>query len=313
MHTPDFLIFSKTERAIIIILFVILICFYGYIFFLRPQQSISTHTDLATILQEDKSVATESIKSTEEEVKALSKKSTFSKKKNYKKSSYKKSYKKAEVILQRFDPNQIDSLTWISLGVGRYTVSNILKYRSKGGFFRTCDALYKIYGLDSSQVTTLLPYCYIDASHGKPTYSKSKYENKAERIMVDINTADTTALKTLKGVGSVYAAMIVKYRGIIGGFRDVQGITKVYGIEQEVIDNNIEYLTCSPPNNLIDINTATIEELNKLYAINYKQSKIIINYRDQHGPFQKLEDLKLTKVLTDSMYLKMLPYITLGK
>ena len=41
----------------------------------------------------------------------------------------------------------------------------------------------------------------------------------------------------------------------------------------------------------INVNTATVEELQTLNSIGVKKAEAIIAYRDAHGPFTKAEDL----------------------
>ena len=50
--------------------------------------------------------------------------------------------------------------------------------------------------------------------------------------LININTADAAALKSLSGIGEAKAAAIVEYRTSCGGFRTIEEITKVNGIGQ---------------------------------------------------------------------------------
>jgi competence protein ComEA len=45
------------------------------------------------------------------------------------------------------------------------------------------------------------------------------------------------------------------------------------------------------PSELININTATLEELDKLPGIGPTTAQNILDYRTEHGPFQRIEDL----------------------
>ena len=42
---------------------------------------------------------------------------------------------------------------------------------------------------------------------------------------------------------------------------------------------------------LVDINNATLDELEKLPGIGTKTAQNIIDYRDEHGPFERIEDI----------------------
>ncbi|MGE5249690.1 MAG: helix-hairpin-helix domain-containing protein [Bacteroidota bacterium] len=45
------------------------------------------------------------------------------------------------------------------------------------------------------------------------------------------------------------------------------------------------------PSELVNINTATLEELDRLPGIGPTTAQKIVDYRTQHGPFQRIEDL----------------------
>lgn len=74
---------------------------------------------------------------------------------------------------------------------------------------------------------------------------------------------------------------------------------------------------CNSSNNLEDtkklvsINTATIEELMTLPGIGEAKAQDIINYRNEQGPFQKLEDIKNISGIGESLFAKIKDSITL--
>jgi competence protein ComEA len=41
----------------------------------------------------------------------------------------------------------------------------------------------------------------------------------------------------------------------------------------------------------INVNTATVEELDKLNGIGPSKAEAIVRYREEHGPFQSVEDI----------------------
>ena len=65
------------------------------------------------------------------------------------------------VVLQPFDPNTADSVLLRQLGLPVYIVRNILKYRAKGGVFRSPESFSRIYGLKEEVYQKLKPYITI--------------------------------------------------------------------------------------------------------------------------------------------------------
>jgi competence protein ComEA len=62
----------------------------------------------------------------------------------------------------------------------------------------------------------------------------------------------------------------------------------------------------------ININTATVEELDKLPGIGPSIAKAIIDYRTKNGPFKKIEDINEVKGIGDALYAKLKDLITVG-
>ena len=54
----------------------------------------------------------------------------------------------------------------------------------------------------------------------------------------------------------------------------------------------------------IDLNKATIEELSALKGIGQKYAERIVNYREQNGPFEKIDDILLVKGIGEKTFTK---------
>lgn len=60
---------------------------------------------------------------------------------------------------------------------------------------------------------------------------------------IDLNTADTTLLKRVPGIGSSFARRIVKYRDLLGGYYVVEQLQEVYGMDRERYEAIYPYFT----------------------------------------------------------------------
>ena len=307
--------YSKKERAAIALLIVLLIAFYSYNLFIEPRLI----TDSSTICLED--ILTHR---RDQEISDLKTKTTklIKQRKTRQKIFYHPPPK-----YESFDPNKIDSLKWIQFGVKPWTIATIIKYKSKGGKFYKCDDLSKVYNLPDSIFRKLLPFCSIQKERQKQTYTKSKktdyksaYNSQRDSTafikykpkpvtQVNLNSTDTAVLKKLYGVGPVLSSRIVKYSQALGGFHSLDQLTEVYGLEQEVIDNNESRLVLKGTVKKFNLNSEA-DSLVKHPYLNWPMSRIIVNYRKQHGDFKEIQELKNIIAIPDGLYNSLLPYLT---
>jgi competence ComEA-like helix-hairpin-helix protein len=129
---------------------------------------------------------------------------------------------------------------------------------------------------------------------------------------VDINLADTTAFIALPGIGSKLAERIVKFREKLGGFYSIDQIGEVYGLADSVFQKIRPLFLMAPfLVKKININTVSLDELKAHPYIRFNIARSIISYREQHGAFTAIEDLKKLVLMTDDIYTKAYPYLEL--
>ncbi len=214
----------------------------------------------------------------------------------------KKIEKKA--ILFQFNPNTLSLAGWDSLGVNKKIALRIQKYLSKGGKFRKPDDLAKIYGFNVEKFRTLKPYIVFPKKEVKPI------------TLIPLNTADTTMLKTINGIGSKLSARIVAYRTKLGGFVNKEQLKDIYGITAkrfQQIAPRIEVDTTHISIKKIDINSVNVWQLQKHPYISRRMAQDIIRYRKRNGDFSAIEDLKTKHLLTSEVYNKVYPYLECKK
>jgi competence protein ComEA len=68
----------------------------------------------------------------------------------------------------------------------------------------------------------------------------------------------------------------------------------------------------NPPKQPVNINTATIAQLETLPGIGPTTAKSIVNFREKSGPFQSVEDLLAIKGISKTKLEKLRPYVTIG-
>jgi competence ComEA-like helix-hairpin-helix protein len=210
------------------------------------------------------------------------------------------------VVLFPFDPNTLDSAGWLKLGVHPRSIHTIRKYVNKGGRFRKPEDLERIYGFRDydrlhSYIKIVIEEKYVARERpAKPTPS-----------IIDVNTADTAAFIALPGIGAKLAQRIITFREKLGGFYSIEQIKETYGLQDSTFQLIKPLLSCIPNTKKININTADVTILKQHPYIKWPIANAIIQYRNQHGPFSSLQDLQKIVLLNDTLYAKIIGYISL--
>jgi len=129
--------------------------------------------------------------------------------------------------------------------------------------------------------------------------------------VVNLNRADTTELKSLAGIGSYYANKIIIYRAKLGGFYYKEQLLEVYGVKQEILDQNLELILIDTTLiQKININTASKDDLKLHPYIKWNVANSIVLYRANHGKYKKIEDVQKSILINDELYEKIKGYLT---
>ncbi len=310
----EYLSFTQKERkAIFMLLALIIVCLaapFIYPYFIRSKTYDST--------QFEKEISQLKIKQADSSGKKLLTK-------NFDENNYTNYYEpsekyystkpKAEVFF--FDPNTASIEDWKRLGIREKTAETIQKYVSKGGHFYKPEDISKIWGMHKDDVERLLPYVRIQPI--KTEYAENKtYPNKPAYTKpspqtIDINNADTTAFISLPGIGSKLAQRIISFRDKLGGFYSVDQVKETYGLPDSV------FIRIKPRLHLtsatvkqININTASVDEMRSHPYLRYNLANAIFQYRNQHGNFSAVADIKKIMVITDDIFIKVMPYLTVN-
>lgn len=223
--------------------------------------------------------------------------------------------KKKKRDLFVFDPNTIDQSGWEELGLSAKQAQAILRYRKAGGYFRTTDDLKKMYTISENMYSRLSPYVRIadndkSITEFKPKiYSKSAHVN-ATPVLIEINSADTTEMDRIKGIGMTFANRITKYRERIGGFYKKEQLMEVFGLDSvKYLEIKDQVWVDVSKLKKININTASAENFKGHPYLRYKQVNALIQYRKQHGNYSNIADLNKVAILSQETINRLAAYL----
>ena len=307
----DFFYFSRGQRTGIIVL-VVLIVLALIVNYTLPFFFPVTEKDGTAFLKEAESfkkslVSLDSIRKANWQQQYEERQRQYAEK--YKQNSpYKTFDKKATYTLFPFDPNTTDSAAFVRLGLKPFIASNILKYTKKGGVYRNSADFGKVYGILPEKFKELEPYIRI--AELKTTKTEAAVAKRAD-VMVDLNSADTTLLMQVNGIGRGYAKGIVRFRQLLGGFVSVTQLSEVFGMRPENLEKIRPY--CRVNTDLIQkikVNVASAERLKVHPYIRFYKAKAIYELRRKKGRLHDITDLKELPELTPDDLVKLKPYLS---
>ena len=232
----------------------------------------------------------------------------------------------SESSLFPFDPNTATFNQWKKLGVREKTIKTIQNYLSKGGIFHKPEDLKKIYGLRELDYIRLEPFIRI-AHEQKKEFTSEERKDPSPKIsdslrnvgtgrnskipIIELNTSDTSALIMLPGIGSRLANRIINFRDRLGGFYSVDQVGETYGLPDSTFQKIKPFLILgSQPILRININVADAARLKQHPYISWAAANALVAYRQEHGPFQKVEDILKVQAILPELLKRLIPYLS---
>lgn len=216
--------------------------------------------------------------------------------------------------LFRFDPNTLPAEGWQKLGLNDKTIRILINYRNKGGRFYRPEDLKKVWTMPAGFYERVKGHITIPAAErptAYPAFTSAPYtRTKRKPEPVDINKGDTADLIALPGIGPVLASRIINFRHKLGGFHSIDQVGETYGLPDSTFQQLKPYFILSSPEvHRLNINAATREQLSAHPYISWKLANAIVEYRNQHGNYQSLDDLKNIMILEEATYEKIRQYL----
>jgi len=240
-----------------------------------------------------------------------------------------------EIYYFPFNPNTANKEEFLQLGLSTRTAQSILNYRNKGGKFFKKEDFKKIYTLKSEDYERLEDYISIpDNRQFTQIQPEKSYEyDHIDKVIVqefsfNPNTVSYEDLIRL-GISSRAAKGLIKYRNAGAVFRKKSDFKKVYNVEEADYNRLESYIDLpdvadSPAPKkpkpvykkkewtpiYVDINTATVEEWQKLRGIGPGYANWIVKHRERLGGFAMIEQVSEVYNFPDSTYQSIKEFLT---
>ncbi len=240
------------------------------------------------------------------------------------------------VPLAAFDPNTLTAEGWEARGVPHFVAGRLVKYREAAGGFRAKSQVARVYGLPPEVFARLAPFMQLpdelpargasagsavsSAGSGRAAFGDNKpgetprFTRKPAHLQpFDLNLADTTQLMQIKGIGRGRAKWIIKQRQELGGYVAAAQLAEVFVLRDapDLVDSLRKYtfVAAGFAPRPVRVNSATFDELWPHPYVRKNLARLIVAYRQQHGPFKSVEDLRQIKILKEADFEKLRPYV----
>ncbi len=247
-------------------------------------------------------------------------------------------YKVAERTTELFvfDPNTADSTALLRLGLQPWQVCAIYKYRARGGTFSRPSDFARLHGLTAGQYRRLAPYIRIapdfrpaaesvaakpmaansttaansKASQRGGSYGKAVARAASNKIgetdRIVLNTADTTQLMRVPGIGRHFARRIAAYGRRLGGYVSTDQLNEVRDFPA---DAKRYFVVSDPRPQSIKVNSTPTSQLARHPYMGYARAKAIAAYRRLHGNLSSLSQLGACAEFSPDDISRLAPYV----
>ncbi len=226
--------------------------------------------------------------------------------KQWKSKFNKKSYK---IPPKKFDPNTYSVTDWMNLGLSQKQAEAVLKFGKYG--FKSKEDLKRVFVIPKELMMKIIDSTFYPIRiPSKMEFTEIKNEQKIK--IIELNSASEEDLMSIKGIGPFFAKNILKRRDQLGGYINIEQLLEVWKMTPEKIEELKSYIQIDPLNiKKLNINMLNAEDFKKHPYFTWNIINAIVKLRNQHGPFKSINDLKISVVLTDELFLKIKPYLTL--
>ncbi len=231
------------------------------------------------------------------------------KKHSYK--SFNRLKREYKVPPSKFDPNLYSVKDWMYLGLTQKQAEVVMKFGKYG--FKSNQQLAKVFVIPK-EVFELLKDSTFYPTTIQLNHSKENNEIPQEKkiVRIELNSASEEELVTIPGIGPFFANNIIKLRDKLGGFVKFEQLTEVWKFSPEKLEEIKPYINLDISKiDKLNINTVSVEELKRHPYFSWNVANSIVKMRKQKGNFTSISELKESVLITEELFLKIKPYLTL--
>ena len=207
----------------------------------------------------------------------------------------------------RYEPFRLDTVTVAYLqkiGFSHRRATAFLRYRDMRGGLRNIEEVRECYVIPSAECDTLARYIIFPESAVVD----------AESGLIELNAADSTALRSVYGIGEKSVVEIMEYRRKLGGFVRVEQLAEVKSVTESNFEKILQQIYCDSCNiSKIDINFARSQRLAAHPYISDQALRKLLKTRQLKGGWSTIEEMIDDKIFTRDEAERLRPYLRFAR
>ena len=203
-----------------------------------------------------------------------------------------------------YEPFRIDTVGVAylqSIGFTFRQAEGLIEYRDKGLYgIRNMAELSDCWAVSPQMADSLARYIIFP-------------DPRPAKVKVEINSADSATLVTIRGIGPRSAQAIVEYRRLLGGYHRIEQLLELKCITSENFALFSKEICCdSCVFSKIDINFAPAFEMELHPYMTRRAINRIIELRKSKGGWKSFEEIVSDNIFTQEQALSLAPYLHFG-
>ena len=216
---------------------------------------------------------------------------------------------RAQIELVPFSLDTVTESYLQLLGFSQKQSALIIRYREIIGGYRTFEKFAECYAVDSVMAERLRPYIIF-----RPQQSdNSTIKSSGPSLPIEINSADSSTLVMVSGIGAKSAQQIIRYRELLGGYYSVSQISELSVVTAENFQRILPQIWCdSAKIKKININFARLNEIKTHPYLTSRMLKKISNKRVLKGGWSTIEEMIEDDIFSSEEAMRIAPYLLFG-
>lgn len=174
----------------------------------------------------------------------------------------------------------------------------VISWRDRSGF-RDMEELRACYVIDDSVATALEPYVIFP-------------EPEVAEVVapVELNSADSVALRSIVGVGEKSVVAIIEYRELLGGFCSVEQLAEIRVITHDNYLRIASQVMCDANRvRRINLNTVSVDRLRLHPYVSQSMLRNLLKHRSKGRTWESIDELLTDGIVSEDEAQRLAPYL----